>query len=174
MLKTGVMMLKIQLRITEINYILICIIVVNCYLNCNNYLNCNTDFFYQINAALVSIKEISKSLKTLLTSNLNITSLVSLHILCEVTCLHASASAKRRVQLNLLQHMQLWSSEEPCWVTRVITPSVRQPTHSSSIPPSLLLIIHRVVKAWTVVKVTAMSWEKYSKYYTGNVRSILQ
>ncbi len=62
MLKTGVMMLKIQLRITEINTILICIIVVNCYLNCNNYLNCNTDFtvfFYQINAALVSIKEIS-------------------------------------------------------------------------------------------------------------------
>ncbi len=35
-LKTGVMMLKIQLRITEINYILTCIQIETSYLNCNN------------------------------------------------------------------------------------------------------------------------------------------
>ncbi len=37
-LKTGVMMLKIQLRITEINYSLTYILIENSYLNCNNIL----------------------------------------------------------------------------------------------------------------------------------------
>ncbi len=65
-LKTEVMMLKIQLRITEINYTLTHIHIHFFILNCNN-----TYFFYclfdQINAALVSrrdfIQNIQKSYK---------------------------------------------------------------------------------------------------------------
>ncbi len=54
-LKTGVMMLKIQLRITEINYILKYIQIENSYLNCNNI----SEFYFifnQTNASLVRIK----------------------------------------------------------------------------------------------------------------------
>ncbi len=53
-LKTGVMMLKIQLRITEINYILQYIQTEN-FFNCNNF----SQYYciYQINTALVSRRD---------------------------------------------------------------------------------------------------------------------
>ncbi len=60
-LKTGVMMLKIQLRITEINYSLPDINIENCYFK---FYNIFTILFYfyciseHINAALVSGREI--------------------------------------------------------------------------------------------------------------------
>ncbi len=45
-LKTGVMMLKIQLRITEINYILKCIHIKNCYFKFDCFvILCFTVFF---------------------------------------------------------------------------------------------------------------------------------
>ncbi len=58
-LKTAVMMLKIQLRITGINYILQYIQIRKVILNGKNIsqYNCFTVFFKQINIALVSRRE---------------------------------------------------------------------------------------------------------------------
>ncbi len=58
-LKTGVMMLKIQLRITEINYIYNMVIVFNCFYS----------IFDQINAALVNRRDFLKKLTKLLNNS---------------------------------------------------------------------------------------------------------
>ncbi len=55
-LKIGVMMLKIQLRITEINNILHFIHMETVILNCNNVFAIFTSIFYQINAAFMKNK----------------------------------------------------------------------------------------------------------------------
>ncbi len=65
-LKTGVMMLKIQLWSQKLNYILKYIKIKNCYLNCNN-ISQNIFFFCifnQIDAALMSRRHFFKK-KTL-------------------------------------------------------------------------------------------------------------
>ncbi len=54
-LKTGVMMLKIQLCITAINYILLYIKIENSYFYCNNIKQYYC-IFDQINVALLSIR----------------------------------------------------------------------------------------------------------------------
>ncbi len=53
-LKTAVMMLKIQLHITEINYTLTDIHIENVILKCNNISQYCCFYFGQVNAALVS------------------------------------------------------------------------------------------------------------------------
>ncbi len=72
-LKTGVMMLKIQLRITGINYILTYIHVKPAIINCTNISKCYCFYciFDQINATLMSIWHFfkKKTLKILLIPN---------------------------------------------------------------------------------------------------------
>ncbi len=67
-LKTGVMMLKIQRCVTEINYNLKYIKIENIILNCNNISQNNSIFFCnfdQIDTALMSRRNFFKNIKNL-------------------------------------------------------------------------------------------------------------
>ncbi len=59
-LKTGIMMLKIQLRITGINYILQYIHIENSYFNSEIYLTIFQWICNQINAALLSKRDFDR------------------------------------------------------------------------------------------------------------------